>query len=343
MVRVDGAEHVLPRDAELVLHHADHLGLGHRRDRRLEGLELGDVLGRHDVGSRRQHLSELAERGTELLEGFTQPARAVGVGLASQHSSRERAKHGGPEHPHDLLRAAVVTDLDLLGLGLHHGAVDRRVHDGDGAPREVRDAVGDVAEQELAAATHAAVADHQHVGIDALGFGDDQLGDLFAPHDLDRRRIVHVRDPRGQPGGDRVALGVVIVGHHLHHVQSGVMRSGELGGPPDGPGRWFTAVRRDGDHSRRVGHDAGPTGGDTLWWADGRRMRDITWCHLSIGRARQDDTYAVRCEGGGRLTGHGIAPRPPEQAGGRAHRDPPYAKVVTSRPSVPVADQVRPS
>ena len=92
--RIDGAEHVLPRDAELLLHHRDDLGLAHRRDRRLQRAELLDVLGRDEIRSRRQHLAELAERGSELLERLAQLLRRLLVVRAG--AARGRRCPGPP-------------------------------------------------------------------------------------------------------------------------------------------------------------------------------------------------------------------------------------------------------
>ena len=78
--RIDRLEHVLPRDAELLLHHADDLLLGQRGHVVLQGRELLDELGRHQVRSRRQDLAELGERRAELLERSSAAASPGGVG-----------------------------------------------------------------------------------------------------------------------------------------------------------------------------------------------------------------------------------------------------------------------
>ncbi len=79
-LRVDRLEHVLPGDAELLLHHADDLLLGQRRHVVLQGRELLDELGRHQVRSRRQDLAELGERRAELLERARAAAWPGGAG-----------------------------------------------------------------------------------------------------------------------------------------------------------------------------------------------------------------------------------------------------------------------
>ena len=76
-LRIDAREHVLPRDAELLLHDRDDLFLGHRRHVVLELRELGDELGRQQVGPRGEDLPELRERRPELLECRAQALRAL--------------------------------------------------------------------------------------------------------------------------------------------------------------------------------------------------------------------------------------------------------------------------
>src|SRR5439155_14911858 len=82
-LRIDPGEDVLPRDAELLLHHLDDLGLAERRDLVLEGRELGDGFGREQVGPGGEDLAELREGRAELLEGVPEAAgpllRRVGV------------------------------------------------------------------------------------------------------------------------------------------------------------------------------------------------------------------------------------------------------------------------
>ena len=76
--RLDVRERILPGDAELALDHRDDLGLRERRHVVLQLRELGDVLGRQEVGPGREHLPELGERRAELLERHAQPASAIG-------------------------------------------------------------------------------------------------------------------------------------------------------------------------------------------------------------------------------------------------------------------------
>src|SRR5439155_16497245 len=80
---VDAGEDVLPRDAELLLHHLDDLGLAERRDLVLEGRELRDGFGREQIGAGGEDLAELRKGRAELLEGVPEAAgpllRRVGV------------------------------------------------------------------------------------------------------------------------------------------------------------------------------------------------------------------------------------------------------------------------
>src|SRR5262249_12347027 len=74
-LRLDRLEDVLPRDAELLLHHLHHLGLGQRRDVVLKGRELDDELRREQVLPGRENLAELRIARPELRERVAQPAR----------------------------------------------------------------------------------------------------------------------------------------------------------------------------------------------------------------------------------------------------------------------------
>jgi hypothetical protein len=78
---LDVLEDVLPRHAQLLLHHLDDLRLGQRRDAVLQARELGDDLGRDEVRPSREDLPELCERRTELLEGGAQPCGSAAATL----------------------------------------------------------------------------------------------------------------------------------------------------------------------------------------------------------------------------------------------------------------------
>ena len=74
---LDALEHVVPRDAQLLLHHLDDLRLGERRHLVAQRGELVDVLRRHEVGTGGEHLPELAEGRAELLERLAELARGL--------------------------------------------------------------------------------------------------------------------------------------------------------------------------------------------------------------------------------------------------------------------------
>ena len=111
---VDRLEHVLPRDAQLLLHHLDDLLLGQRRDVVLERGELVDELGRQQVGTRREHLAELRERRAELLERGAQP---LGLARAS-----DRAVLVGPAE--QLLQAVLGEDRGDVGAARGEARLD---------------------------------------------------------------------------------------------------------------------------------------------------------------------------------------------------------------------------
>ena len=94
--------------------------------------------------------------------------------------------------------ASSVT-LRLHG-GVFFGSLGR-VHDHDRTARVVRDAVRDVAEQELAAAAHPEVADDEHVGVLRLGGGDDRVrGSSPAIDPGLRARAAHLLGVDGELG-----------------------------------------------------------------------------------------------------------------------------------------------
>ena len=205
---LDVIEDVLPRHAELLLHHLHDLFLAERRHVVLQGRELLDVLGREQVGSGRQDLAELGERRTELLERGAQalalPAPAHGallVGAAEELPQPVLGEDGGDA---PAPRGQSGGELDLLGRADPHPGrrrawhvrhdlpVARRVDDDHRAPRVVADAVGHVPEQELLATGHARVAHDEHVDRLLLRGFDDRHRRVVVDHDvavtLDRRR-----------------------------------------------------------------------------------------------------------------------------------------------------------
>ena len=72
--RVEGRVELLDRGVEVLLDHPLHVGIGERAHVVLELAQLGDDLGRDDVGARREQLAELHERRPELVERLAQVA-----------------------------------------------------------------------------------------------------------------------------------------------------------------------------------------------------------------------------------------------------------------------------
>ena len=147
-LRLDRREDVLPRHAQLLLHHLDHLGLGERRDLILKRRQLRDALRRNQVRARGEDLAELGERRAELLErlragGARCPAATPCLGAPRPgRTSRGRSRSGS--RGRGAARRLRRSSAGSVGLDDH-----------DGAGRVVGDAVGDVAKQELLAAAHA--------------------------------------------------------------------------------------------------------------------------------------------------------------------------------------------
>src|SRR5439155_4836518 len=99
-----------PRDAQLLLHHGDDLGLRQRRHLILESRELLDELGRQQVGTRREDLAELREGRAELLERRAQAARAVAEVAVGALLPQPVLRH----HAADVDRAAEQPPFDPL-------------------------------------------------------------------------------------------------------------------------------------------------------------------------------------------------------------------------------------
>jgi hypothetical protein len=142
-IGVDVRERVLPRHAQLGLEHCHDLGLRERRHVVLQPGELGDVLGREQIGARREHLAELREGRAELLERLAQAAGTVG-------RRPVLAQPVAGEHAADLGCAAEQPLARLLRVGRPRPVGD----EDDAAASRVGDAVGDVGEQELGAIAH---------------------------------------------------------------------------------------------------------------------------------------------------------------------------------------------
>ena len=72
--RVERGEELLDRRAQVLLDHPLDVRVRERTHRVLELAQLGDDLGRHDVGAGREELAELHERRPELVEHLAQVA-----------------------------------------------------------------------------------------------------------------------------------------------------------------------------------------------------------------------------------------------------------------------------
>ena len=172
-LRIDRREDVLPRHAELLLHHADDLLLAERRDGALQLRELVDHLGRDQVGPRREDLAELRERRPELLERASEAAARVRRWSRCRRASR--AKRASTR----AIRVARFEEAALRSPAVGGGsctAAAGRVDDHDVAASAVRDPVRDVVEQELPAPAHAGIPDDEQVGALVLGGAHDRRG-----------------------------------------------------------------------------------------------------------------------------------------------------------------------
>ena len=225
---------VLPRHAELLLHHRDDLGLGHRRDRRLQRAQLLDVLGRDEVGPGREHLAELAEGGPELLERLAELLRRLLVVRPAQGAAGEPADHRGPEHPRDLPGATVEAAVVVVELAARRPGRRCSRRSPCSAARcvtrlatlpsrnSLRPRIPLLPTTRTSASTSSAAATissaiavtghHARGGIRGQRLGG--LGQLRrAPLTLGRRRAV---------------------GQHLGHVEPGALAAGDVGGPLHG-------------------------------------------------------------------------------------------------------------
>ena len=283
-LRVDIGEDVLPRHGELALHHPHDVGLGHRRDVRLQRGEFGHVLRGDQVRACGEDLAELAERRPELFERLPQPTRALSVAVEPQQPPGELAHAHRPEDAPDLpgaLPARPGVGSGRLGDGLPGGGVDHH----HGAAGEMRDPVGDVAEQETLASPHPRAADDDNVGVRPRRRLEDHRGDIVPRLDhgpsadpLGRQRALErFRETRelalGPLGGRRagrlgdvrravvVTRGVDLGGlrvrrDHLDCEQVRVERAGEGRRPLDRERRPGAAVGGHGHEFGVRGHGA---------------------------------------------------------------------------------------
>ena len=246
-LRVDVGEHVLPRHRQLALHHRHDLGLRHLRHVGLQRGELGDVLRGHQVRPRGEDLAELAEGRPELLERLAQPPRALRVTVEPQQPPGELAGSDRPQRLGDL--AGPRAQRAGVGLGVGHRLAGGRVDDHHRAVGEVRDAVGDVAEQELLAPAHPGAAHDDDVGVGPFGGREDLRGDVLAG-------LHHARERGAPPSGSelssasqqprcaRPASGSPPLPARRARRRAPARRPGSRGAPPRASGRRSRPTRR---------------------------------------------------------------------------------------------------
>ena len=180
-VRFDAGEHVLPRDLEFFLHHRHDLGLAQRRHVILEAGELVYDRRREQVRPGGQDLPELGERRPEFFQRVAEPpGTGDGVILAAVQDLAEAVLAedlGNVRRPAQEL-AFGGSGLSRPGLlpGYPRNLGDRGVDDHDRAPGVMGYPVGNAAEQELSAVTHADVADYHQVDALVLAGPDDGIG-----------------------------------------------------------------------------------------------------------------------------------------------------------------------
>ena len=92
---IDAREDVFPRHAQLLLHDLDDAALRKRRHVVLQRRQLFDERRREQIGPRRQDLTELAERRTELLERAPEAARprALVLSFRSEQLAEPVSRH----------------------------------------------------------------------------------------------------------------------------------------------------------------------------------------------------------------------------------------------------------
>ena len=255
---IDVLEDVLPRHAELLLHHLDDLLLAERWDIVLELRQLDDELRRDQVGTGREDLPELAEGRAQLLERLTQPLRladstdrAFVVGASEEllqpMLGEDRGDRGSTCHEVRLCLGLDGARTDRREAPwVAHGARDAvgRVHDDHGAPRVVADPVGHVSQQKLFATSHAGVPDDEHIDLGRLGRVHDRHRGVVVDHHVRAaaaagdplRFLLQVFGGRGRPGAlgrSELGVGRARGDHDLDEVQLGAVRLRERSRPSD--------------------------------------------------------------------------------------------------------------
>ena len=224
----------------------------------LQRRELLDELGREQVGSRREHLTELGERRSQLLEGRAQPlgltaARAaVLVGPAEQLLQAVLGHHRGdlraPRHEVRLVSAGRPRSP---GSPVPRRRRRRRTVLPSGASVLTMITVhralwlmrfGTLPSRNSLRPGHPRVADDQHVDRLLLGGLHDRHGGVVVHHDLRAPALAgepagrsaggrRGRAPRGCAPRPRTACPRVLGEHDLHDVEVR-LRTGPRSWPP---------------------------------------------------------------------------------------------------------------
>ena len=241
---LDRGEDVLPGHGELTLHHRHDLGLGHRRHVGLQRRQLGDVLLGDQVRASGEDLAELAEGRAELAR--TPRAGAAGPPDRPRDAAAVPESWRTPTGPRTraISRARPFSAPGVgrpLGQRLPGGGVD----DHDRALGEVSDPVGDVAEQELLAASHPGAADTTTSAsarraasriAAAMSSSDSTTARAAIPSagsERSRSRLEPTRRSAGAAGRRRPPLGAFAAGDDLDREQLGVRRVREARRPLD--------------------------------------------------------------------------------------------------------------
>src|SRR6185295_7988753 len=133
--RIEIAKHLEWRAPERALQLRQQLVEGHRRDLRLQLLELDDPARREEIHARRHYLPQLDEGGSELLERHADALRRIELeyvaGLAPLQDAARALEHPGDADPlHEVAEAVPDQDRgDLVQTRqLAHHAEGRAQH-----------------------------------------------------------------------------------------------------------------------------------------------------------------------------------------------------------------------
>ncbi len=272
-LRLDRVEHVLPGNAQLLLHHRDDLGLAHRRHFVLQRGELRDELRRQEIRAGRENLPELGEGRPKLLQrgaqplGLPLPARgAVRVRLVEEFLEPVLRRDGGDARAaRGELGMRRRLFLRIAGRELWRSVLARRVHDDHGAAGVMADSIWDVSEQELLPSRHAEIADDEHVDGLLLGGGDDRPRGVGIDEDqpaapLSREASRIAREVQAGGVGARVIGGagcrgaLIFRDDHLNDEELGAVELGEERRPARGAVGGLRPI--DSDHHAPDGRAA---------------------------------------------------------------------------------------